>query len=200
MALVVSVLQNDLLSVFLAMNNIYENGDRYMADNVAAKIKSYILTGNTQTTDTGTAPAGAYTGKGSGKMTIDNSSLANDLYSTFVNLKDNDDLASRMAADIDKACSAQNTVAETSTGTVTTSSGATSAFSGTAQGKFSGNKAVIESKLKSCFSAMDSMTSGGNEYFAKEMAEAVDSYLKNGTISVTLKSPFIAGSGTGKIQ
>ena len=96
MALVVSVLQNDLLSVFLAMNNIYENGDRYMADNVAAKIKSYILTGNTQTTDTGTATAGAYTGKGSGKMTIDNSSLANDLYSTFVNLKDNDDYTNRV--------------------------------------------------------------------------------------------------------
>lgn len=195
----VQTLQSDLLSVFLAMNNITENGNRYMADNVAAKIKAYILTLSTSTTDTGTAPAGAYAGKGSGTMTIDDSSFAVDLYSTFVNGKDNNDFASRMAADIDKACSAQNTVAETSTGIVTTSSGATSAFSGAAQGKFSGNKAVIESKLKSCFSAMDSMTSGGNEYFAKEFALAVESYLKAGHISVTLKPPFVVGSGEGKL-
>lgn len=191
-------LQSDLLSVFLAMNNITDNGDRYMADNVAAKIKAYILTLSTSTTDTGTAPAGAYTGKGSGKMTINDSSLAQDLYSTFVNCNDNNDLAKRMAADIDKACSANNTVSETTTGTVTTSSGS-SPFSGTAQGKFSGSKATIESKLKSCFSAMDSMSSGGNEYFAKEMAEAIDTYLKAGSISVTLKPPFVSGSGAGKL-
>lgn len=191
-------LQSDLLSVFLAMNNITENGDRYMADNVAAKIKAYILTLSTSTTDSGTAPAGAYTGKGSGKMTIDDSSLADVLYSTFVNCNDNNDLAKRMAADIDKACSANNTVTETTTGTVTTSSGSIP-FSGTAQGKFSGSKATIENKLKSCFSAMDSMSSGGNEYFAKEMAEAIDTYLKAGSISVTLKPPFVSGSGAGKL-
>lgn len=199
MALVKSTLQAALQSTFLAMNNITDGtGDRYMADNVALNIKDYILAGVTSTSDAGAASAGSYTGSGSGTMTIDSGSLADDLYATFTARYSNGDLASHIAADIDKACSAQDIVAETSTGTVTTSSG-TSAFSGPAIGSFSGSKAAIESVLKSCFSAMDSMTSGGNEYFAAEMASAVDSYLKGGAISVTLRSPFTAGAGAGAI-
>lgn len=200
MALVVSTLQADLQATFLAMNDITDgSGDRYMADNVAKNIKDYILTGKTSTTDAGAAPAGSYSGSGSGTMTIDDSSLADDLYSTFTAGYDNNGLASHMAADIDKACSANDTVSETSKGTVTTPSGASSIFSGPAQGKFSGSKATIESNLKACFSSMDEMTSGGNEYFAQEMASAIDSYLKAGNISVTLKSPFLSGTGGGTI-
>lgn len=200
MALVVSTLQSALLATFLAMDDITDgSGDRYMADNVAANIKAYILTGETKTTDTGAAPAGSYAGSGEGKMTIDDSSLADDLYSTFTAGYDNNGLASHMAADIDKACSANDTVSETSKGTVTTSSGATSSFSGPAQGKFSGSKATIENKLKACFSAMDNMVSGGNEHYAQEMASAIDSYLKAGSISVNLKAPFVSGTGGGSI-
>ncbi|MBO4507097.1 MAG: hypothetical protein J5747_00495 [Spirochaetaceae bacterium] len=200
MALVVATLKNLLKNTFLAMNNITDgSGDRYMADNVANNIKDYILTGKTSTTDTGVAPGGSYSGKGSGNMTIDVSSLADDLYSTFTAGYGNNDLASHIATDINKACVADNTVSETSKGKVTTPSGATSSFSGPAQGKFSGSKATIESKLKACFSSMDEMTSGGNEYFAQEMASAIDSYLKAGSISVTLKSPFLSGTGGGAI-
>lgn len=200
MALVVSTLQSALQATFLAMNDITDgSGDRYMADNVAENIKTYILTGDTTTTDAGAAPAGTYAGSGKGKMTIDDSSLADDLYSTFTAGYDNNGLASHMAADIDKACSASDTVSETSKGTVTTPSGATSSFAGPAQGKFSGSKATIESKLKACFSSMDGMTSGGNEYFAQEMASAIDSYLKAGSISVNLKAPFVSGTGGGSI-
>ena len=200
MALVVATLKNSLKNTFLAMNNITDgSGDRYMADNVAKNIKDYILTGKTSTTDTGTAPGGSYSGKGSGNMTIDVSSLADDLYSTFTAGYGNNDLASHIATDINQACIADNTVSETSKGKVTTPSGATSSFSGPAQGKFNGSKATIESKLKACFSSMDGMTSGGNEYFAQELASAVDSYLKAGSISVTLKSPFLSGTGGGAI-
>ena len=149
MAMNKATLQADLLRTFLAMNDILDGtGDRYMADNVAANIKAYILTGETSTTDAGAASAGSYSGKGMGKMTVDDSSLADDLYSAFTGGYDNDGIAAHMAADIDKACSADKTVSETSTGTVTTPSGATSTFSGPAEGKFSGNKATIESALK----------------------------------------------------
>ena len=76
MALVVSTLQSALLATFLAMDDITDgSGDRYMADNVAANIKAYILTGETKTTDTGAAPAGSYAGSGEGKMTREGSVL-----------------------------------------------------------------------------------------------------------------------------
>lgn len=199
MALIVSALQSSLLTTFLAMNDILDgSGDRYMADNVAANIKAYILTGMTSTTDTGVAPAGNYSGEGIGTMEIDESALAEDLLSTFKAEHDNDGLAAHMASDIDNACSKDGTVSETSSGMVTTSSGA-SQFSGSAQGKFTGDKSGIESALKSCFSAMDGMSAGGNERFAAELATAVDDYLKGGDITVSLKSPFVSGMGKGKI-
>lgn len=198
MALNKSVLQSSLLAAFLEMNNLDDgSGDRYMADNVASHIKTYILGGTTTTTDAGTAPAGAYTGQGTGTMTIDDSSLADDLYETFIAQYGDDELASHMADDIDKACGADNTVSETTTGTVTFTGGS-SAMSGSAEGKFIGDKSLIESKLKACFEAMLDMTEGGNEHFAEEFADVIDSYLKAGTISVTLKSP-LSGAGTGKI-
>ena len=199
MALVVTTLQSQLLATFRAMDGILDgSGDRYMADNVAANIKAYILAGETSTTDEGAAPAGSYSGKGTGYMTIDDSALAEDLYDTFTACYDNDGLASHMAADIDKACSAENTVTETSSGMVATPGGV-SAFSGLAQGKFSGDKSSIESAMKASFSAMDGMSAGGNEHFAAKLASAVDSYLKNGDIVVSLKSPFTSGTGEGKI-
>jgi hypothetical protein len=133
-------------------------------------------------------------------MTINADTLKNDLQTTFEAKYSNDDLAAHMATDIDNACKADNTVSTTSTGTVTTPSGATSPFSGPAQGKFTGSKSTIESKLKTCFSAMNDMSSGGNDYYAAQFASAIDSYLKAGTISVTLKvPPFASGSGSGKI-
>lgn len=200
MAMASATLQADLQTTFLKMNDILDgSGDRYMADNVAKNIKDYILTGKTSTTDTGAASSGSYSGSGSGTMTIDDSALADNLYGTFTAGYDNDGIAEYMAADIDAACSADDTVAETTQGTLATSGGP-SPYDGNAKGKFSGTKSTIEVKLKSCFAKMDKMTTGGNEFFAAELASAVDSYLKKGQISVALQLPaFVSGSGRGQI-
>jgi hypothetical protein len=201
MAMVVATLQADLLTAFLAMNEIMDgSGDAYCAEKMAKAIKTYILTGKTQTTDSGAAPAGSYSGSGSGTMTINETDLKSDLQKTFEAAYDDDSLAEHMATDIDNACKADSTVTETSNGIVTTPSGATSGFSGPAIGKFSGDKSKIETALKSCFSIMKNMTStGGNELYAAQLSIAVDAYLKAGKISVQLKPPFVSGSGNGKI-
>jgi hypothetical protein len=44
---------------------------------------------------------------------------------------------------------------------------------------------------------MNGMVAGGNEYYAAQFAAAYDAYLKAGSISITLKPPFISGSVTG---
>jgi hypothetical protein len=166
---------------------------------MADAIKKYILAGQTSTTDSGAAPAGSYAGAGIGVMTIDNVQLKGDLLATFEANYGDGDLADHMATDIDNACKAENTVAETSTGTVTTGSGATSNFSGPAIGKFSGAKTLISTPLKACFRAMTGMLEGGNQLYADQLSAAIDAYLKAGTITVQLKPPFASGSGTGNI-
>jgi hypothetical protein len=199
MALIPSTLQAKIITVFDAMNNITENGNEYCAGEMADAIKTHILTGQISTVDSGVAPAGSYVGSSIGVMTISDSALKDDLLSTFTAGYGNDDLADHIAADIDNACIANDTVQGTSTGTVTTGSGATVPFSGPAVGKFTGTKTPIATALKTCFKSMNGMTSGGNQLFAEQLSTALDAYLKAGAITVQLKPPFSSGSGSGKI-
>jgi hypothetical protein len=199
MALIPATLQTALTAIFNAMNNMPEGGDAYCAKQMAAALKTFTLTGQVTTVDSGAAPAGSYKGAGAGTMAIDADSLAGDLESTFNAKYNNDDLADHLATDIDTACKANNTVMVTSKGTVEIPSGSTSPFSGPGEGTFAGAKTAIASNLKTCFAAMNNMATGGNEYYAAQLAIAVEAYLKAGTISVQLKQPFVSGSGNGKI-
>jgi hypothetical protein len=197
MALVNSVLETKLKSVFVSMRDGSKT-DAWMASRIAEEIKSYILTGQASTTDAGTAPAGAYAGVGSGTMTINNGNLGNALKTTFEEAYGNDDLAAHIAPDINAACTAGDTISTSTKGTVTTPAGASSPFAGTGKGKFAGAKAAIETTLKACFAAMNAMSEGGDDYFAAQLAAAVDAYLKAGSVSVTLQPP-LAGTGSGAI-
>lgn len=199
MAMVVATLQTDLLTIFLAMNSIFEDGDGYCADEMSKAIQKYILTGQVATVDAGAAPAGAYVGAGIGVMTIDADILSEDLLTTFTAGYTNDGLADHIATDIDNACKENGIVKTTSIGTVTTPVGATTPFTGPGEGSFIGAKTSIATLLKACFSMMNNMPVGGNEYYASQLAIAIDAYLKAGTIDVELQSPFSSGAGSGKI-
>ena len=199
MPMVPATLQADILNIFYAMNSIYQDGDVYQASEMAKAIKKYILTGVVATADVGVAPAGSYTGTGVGTMTIDADVLANDLLATFLTRYTNNDLADHMATDIDNACAEAGTVKTTSNGTAVIPSGGTASFSGPGEGKFAGNKSTIATALKTCFSTMNTMSQGGNEYYAAQFAAAIHSYLTAGTINVILKPLFASGTGVGKI-
>jgi hypothetical protein len=46
---------------------------------------------------------------------------------------------------------------------------------------------------------MIGMLNGGNQFYAAQLSAAIDTYMKKGTITVQLKSPFVSGSGSGAI-
>jgi hypothetical protein len=170
-----------------------------MAEKMAAAIKEYILTGQVATTDAGTAPAGVYAGAGTGTMTISADDLEEDLAETFENTEVNSFLAEHMATDIDAASSEDDTVDTDTTGTVTTPAGMASGFAGKGKGEFAGSKATIQTLLNACFEIMNTMSVGGDDYLAAQIAIAVDTYLKAGAISTTLQTPLV-GSGSGVIS
>ena len=201
MALVSATLQADLYSAFNAMNDIKDDsGNRYMAEKVAKAISDFVKTGQVTSTDAGTAgDSGVYAGSGTGSMQISESNLKSKLQTTFEAKYKNNDLATHIASDIDDVCSASNTCSTTTTGTSTIPGTSPHPASGSGKGTFTGAKATIEAKLKSCFSSMNSMVTGGNMYFAQEFAVAVYNYLKNGTIAITLQAP-MSGAGSGGIQ
>lgn len=201
MALVSATLQADLYSAFNAMNDITDDsGNRYMAEKVAKAIFDFVRTGQVTSTDAGTAgDGGVYAGSGTGSMQISESNLKSKLQTTFEAKYENNDLATHIASDVDDVCSASNTCSTTTTGTSTIPGTSPHPASGSGKGTFTGAKATIETKLKSCFSSMNSMVTGGNMYFAQEFAVAVYNYLKNGTIAITLQAP-MSGVGSGGIQ
>jgi hypothetical protein len=193
-----STLEADLKAVFYAMQDGSKT-DAWMAAQVAQAIQTYILTGAVVTVDAGTAPAGAYAGAGTGAMTIAADDLEEDLAQTFEDTSTNSFLAAHMAGDIDTACSADGTVETASTGAVTTPAGAASPFAGAGKGAFAGTKVSIETLLLLCFEIMNTMPAGGDDYLASQLAAAADTYLKAGTISVTLQPP-LEGSGEGALS
>jgi hypothetical protein len=139
MALVKAVLETKLKSVFVSMRDGSKT-DTWMAAQIAGEIKSYILSGQVSTVDAGAVPAGAYAGAGVGMMTINNGDLGDALKATFEAAYGNDDLAAHIAADINAACTAGDTVSTNTTGTVTTPAGVSSPLAGTGKGKFTGAK------------------------------------------------------------
>jgi hypothetical protein len=187
-----------LKAIFFAMQDGSKT-DAWMAQQIAAAIKAYILTGKAVTADAGTAPAGAYAGAGLGTMTIDSDALGGDLTKTYEATQENAFLAANMADDIDAACGAEGTVETVSTGTVTTPVGVTSSFTGAGTGDFAGIQATIETLLAICFETMDTMAAGGDEYLAAQIALAVDTYLKAGDITTALQVPLV-GAGLGAIS
>ena len=198
MPMIATTLQADLSRIFEKMNSMSEGGDEYMATETAKAIKTFILTGKVTTTDAGALPAGPYAGAGTGTITIDSGKLADDLLGTFTAGLSNDDLADGIASDIDNACK-NGSVKTESSGTVTPPGGTPFSSSGNGEGKFTGAKTGLSATLKSCFKAMDGMASGGNEYFAGQFSVAVHSYMVAGSVTTTLKPPFVSGGGTGKV-
>jgi len=188
MALILDTFVNDLINIFSAMDNIMDGtGDEYQAIEMAAAIRRYILTGKVTTSDAGIIGESSYSGTGTGSMTINRDSLGRDLHATFIAQNSNNQLATQMSMDIDNACSAADTVT-------------TSNSIGPGIGSFTGERARIESVLRSCFITMDGMmTGGGNEFYARQLGEAITDYLRAGTITVRLLPPFSSGSGSGGI-
>jgi hypothetical protein len=199
MALVKTVFETTLKGIFAMMPDGSKT-NAWMAEQIANAIKAYAGSGQASTTDGGAAPAGVYVGAGAGTMAINADDLKSKLKITFEAAYTNDDLAAHIATDIDDACKADDTITTASAGTVTTPAGAASPFSGPGKGRFTGTKATIETVLKACFSTMNSMSKGGDDYFAAQLATAVDTYLKAGTISVNLQAPFVSGTGSGGLS
>jgi hypothetical protein len=192
-----STLEAKLKLIFYAMQDGSKT-DAWMAGQISAELKVYILTGDVATIDAGTAPAGAYTGSGTGKMTIDSEDLEEDLTETFESTALNSYLAAHMADDIDAACGAEGTV-ETATAGTASAPPVVSPAAGKGEGEFSGTEETMETLLLLCFETMNLMPAGGDDYFAAQLATAADTYLKAGKINVTLLLP-LAGSGEGAIS
>ena len=201
MSLSKSKLQNDVLSV---LKNMTDGDDMYFARELSAKIADYAESGMITTTDSGSISAGTFSGAGTGSIKVDSSICQGIVFAACqamlaLTAGGNALLAAQLALGVDSMMSA-GAVTTTVIGTVISPVGVPSGMGGTAKGTFKGTSAILQSGFMAAFSAMDSMTSGGDEYLAGEIASAVTDYLTAGTITTNGQGSISGSVGTGSMS
>lgn len=154
MALVKVTLQSALETLFSSMSDKATNKD--FADGIANAVVAFVSTGTVSTTDAGTVTGGVFAGSGTGTITVtanDCSKIIQDACAYMLNKTDDKtfDGEAYLATELGKAfkkMSDDATVITTVSGTLTTPSGATSAFAGSAKGSISCNSTTLEKTLK----------------------------------------------------
>lgn len=204
MSLNKDTLKNGLITVFNQMNLRSSGGIEYFASQVSQQVADYIKSGSVTTTDSGSISAGSFTGSGTGSVKADFSTceavLLAALYAMMQMPVGGDDyLATELARGIHTMATESKKVETSVTGTATSGTTVTP-VTGTAKGEFSGTQSTLRSAFIAAFTAMGGMYAGGNEYLADEIAKAVTTYLKNGTISTQGEGVLSGSSGSGSIS
>jgi len=201
MSLIQNGLKNDLLSIF---RNMTDGDDRYFAREVSAKVADYAESGSISTTDAGTISQGIFAGLGNGSITVDSSICENIVYAackTMAGMTAGGDayLAAQFALGIDTMMLAGE-VNTTVSGTVTPPSGTSFPLAGAAKGTFTGVMATLQSGFLAAFNKMATMTSGGDEYLAGQMATVITAYLKAGVIATKGQANLVGSIGAGSMS
>jgi len=194
----VSTLQGDLLAAFQAMA---DGDNQVFADMVVAACKAYAESGVITTTDVGTVPAGAFTGAGTGSIPCDDEPCTRDIVEACTAMNamtagGDAYLAAELAAAIHSMVSTGEVVCDVS-GTVTSPIGVPSPLSGTATGALTCVSLPLQTAFFSAFQAMVTMTEGGDEYMAAQMATAVDAYLRVGAATTQGEAALSGSVGAG---
>jgi len=201
MGLVASTLKSDLVSAFNAMRN---GDNKIFSQRVSAAVKKFAESGSIATIDAGGVSAGAFTGAGTGKITVDDSICEEIVYAACITMNDmksggNNYLASQLATGINTMIAAGDVKTDVS-GTVVPPNGSSFPLSGKATGKMTCVPAPMQAVFISTFNTMDGMLKGGgDDYMAQQVSAAVDSYLKAGAVSTKGDGALSGSTGAGKM-
>lgn len=196
--------QEQLLVILNDMKSISEQGDKYLADNLASLITNLISSATGTSTDTGVATSGEYTGASQFSLNIDSELLATSLLNTFLAKSSDSVLATNLASNINSACSIPNLVSGSTTGTATSGTSSFPIDEAPVSGTFQGNSEAFQSTLSSSFTNMGSEASkqagSGDSQFASAFTQGLKSYINTATVKISLLSPiFVSGTGSGKL-
>lgn len=203
MALNKDKLESDLSNVFSSMtsgdNNVFANG-------ISNAVVTFVSGGVVTTTDLGTISAGAFTGSGSGSISVTATACAKiikDACDAMVNMTSGGD--SYLAQEIGKGIKkmADDATVTTSVKGTATSGSTTTIVSGTAKGTITCTEAPLVSTLQTLFAKMLSNKEvegyDGNADFAKELANAVNTFYTSGQVKTDGQIALSGVKGVGAI-
>lgn len=198
-----SKLESDLNEVFSSMtsgdNNVFSNG-------ISNAVVTFVSGGVVTTTDSGTISAGTFTGSGSGSISVTATACAKiikDACDAMVNMTSGGDnyLAQEIGRGIKKM--ADDATVTTSVKGTATSGSTTTIVSGTAKGTITCTEAPLILALQALFAKMfnNRGTTGydGNADFAKELAEAVNTFYISGQVKTDGQGALSGAKGVGTV-
>ena len=198
MSLNQSALKENLVQAFESMK---DGDDSAFAKKVSEAVAHHIKTGHITTVDAGAVPAGAFTGAGTGTMTVDASILEGSLLAACKSMAamsagGNAVLAAQLAAGMDAMTNAGQ-IKTMVTGTAVTPAGVSVPLAGMGKGTFAGVSAPIIAAVNGACSAMETISEGGDSVLAEAIATSITAYLKSGIITVQGLPPVAGSAGTG---
>jgi hypothetical protein len=200
MALNKSALQSDLADVFSSMES---NSD--FASGIASACKSYIENGEVTTEDEGTVSSGEFAGSGSGSVTVTDTLMSAPILTATASMQSMTEggdavLASAIFSGLN-AMIAVAVVETDVTGETTSPSGSpVPPSSGNAKGVgLSCTDSGFVSALEGYFSDMQSMTEGGDDYFAEKLADVIHTYISTGKVTTSGLEALSGSAGSGEI-
>ena len=208
MAFSKSTLQTDILTVFNNMGSNATNDD--FANGLANAVVAFVGTGQVSTTDGGTVPGGAFSGGGTGTLSVTATNCAKIIKDACEEMKNmtsggNNYLAEELGKAFKKMAD-EGTVTTTVTGTLTPPSPSPSItpYGGSATGSISCNSTAMVQALKILFSNMYTHAGeddyNGNLEFAKELATQLNNFWTSGRISTSGEGNIEGSSGSGSIS
>lgn len=206
MAFVKKDLKDAISAVFSSMGSSGDNSVFY--NGITNAVVAFVLTGDVSTQDEGTVSAGAFSGSGSGKLTVTATKCAKTIKDACDLMKDsahgNDFLAEEIGKGIQQMAD-DGTVATTVTGECVTPQGSTiSPYGGSAKGSISCDSSSLVASLKDVFRQMWNNKSvegyDGNAEFASVLADAVYAFWTNGEVSTNGEGNIEGSTGTGTIS
>ena len=208
MAFSKSTLQTDILTVFNNMGSNATNDD--FANGLANAVVAFVGTGQVSTTDGGTVPGGAFSGGGTGTLSVTATNCAKIIKDACEEMNNmtsggNNYLAEELGKAFKKMAD-EGTVTTTVTGTLTPPSPSPpiTPYGGSAIGSISCNSTAMVQALKILFSNMYTHAGeddyNGNLEFAKELATQLNNFWTSGRISTSGEGNIEGSSGSGSIS
>lgn len=208
MAFSKSTLQTDILTVFNNMGSNATNDD--FANGLANAVVAFVGTGQVTTTDGGTVPVGAFSGGGTGTLSVTATNCAKIIKDACEEMNNmtsggNNYLAEELGKAFKKMAD-EGTVTTTVTGTLTPPSPSPpiTPYGGSATGSISCNSTAMVQALKILFSNMYTHAGeddyNGNLEFAKELATQLNNFWTSGRISTSGEGNIEGSSGSGSIS
>lgn len=208
MAFSKSTLQADILAVFNNMGSNATNDD--FANGLANAVVAFVGTGQVSTTDVGTVPGGAFSGGGTGTLSVTATNCAKIIKDACEEMNNmtsggNNYLAEELGKAFKKMAD-EGTVTTTVTGTLTPPSPSPpiTPYGGSANGSISCNSTAMVQALKILFSNMYAHAGeddyNGNLEFAKELATQLNNFWTSGRISTSGEGNIEGSYGSGSIS